>query len=90
MMSLAANGTLIATAGSPFATAEHLEILKAGSNAWCVTRVVLPAATRQDPVAAMQSSESVLVVTFATPIRTGAGTKAMALAFPLSTLRCRT
>jgi hypothetical protein len=90
MMTLAANGTLIATAGSPFVTAEHLEILKAGSNAWCATRAVLPAATRQDPVAAMQSSESVLVVTFTTPIRTVAGTRAMALTFPLSTLRCRT
>ena len=90
VMTLAANGALIAISGSPLATAEHLEILKAGSNAWCVTSAVLPAATHQDPVAAIQSSESALVVAFTTPIPTGGGIKAMALAFPLSTLRCRT
>ena len=90
VMTLAANGALIAVSGSPLATAEHLEILKAGSTAWCVTRAVLPAATRQDPVDAIQSSESALVVSFLTPISTGGGDKAMALAFPLSTLRCRT
>jgi hypothetical protein len=90
VMTLAPNGALIAVSGSPLATAEHLEILKAGSTAWCVTSAVLPAATRQDPVAAIQSSESALVVAFIAPIPTGGGTKAMALAFPLSTLRCRT
>jgi hypothetical protein len=90
MMTLAANGALIAVSGSPLVTAEHLEILKPGSNAWCATSAVLPAATRQDPVAAIKSSESTLVMAFLTPIPTGGGTKAMALTFPLSTLRCRT
>ena len=90
VMTLAANGALVAVSGSPLATVEHLEMLKAGSNAWCATSAVLPAATRQDPVAAIQSSESALVVTFLTPISTGGGTKAIALAFPLSTLQCRT
>jgi cation transporter-like permease len=89
-MTLAANGALIAVSGSPLATAEHLEILKAGTTAWCVTSGVLPAATRQDPVVAIQSSELAVVVSFLTPIPKGGGTKAMALAFPLSTLRCRT
>jgi hypothetical protein len=90
VMTFAANGALIAVAGSPLATVEQLEILKAGSTAWCVSSAVLPAATRQDPVAAIQSSKSALVVSFLAPIPTGGGTKAMALAFPLSTLRCRT
>jgi hypothetical protein len=90
MMTLAANGALIAVSGSPLATAERLEILKPGSNAWCVTSALLPAATRQDPVAAIQTSESTLIVTFLTPITTGRGTKVMALTFPLSSLRCRT
>ena len=89
MMTLASNGALIAVSGSPLVTAEHLEILKPGSNAWCFTSAVLPAATRQDPVAAIQTSESTLVVAFLTPIPTGRGTKEMALTFPLSTLRCR-
>lgn len=90
LMTLAANGTLIAVSGSPLATAEHLEILKAGSTAWCVASAVLPVTTRQDPVVAIQSSKSALVVGFFTPILTGGGAKATALAFPLSTLRCRT
>jgi hypothetical protein len=89
IMTLASNGALFAVSGSPLVTAERLEILKAGSNAWCVTTAVLPAATRQDPVVAIQSSESTLVVAFLTPIPTGGGARAMAIAFPLSTLRCR-
>ncbi len=89
IMTLAANGALVAVSGTPLATAEHLELLKPGSDAWCVTSAVLPTATRQDPVAAIQSSESALVASFFTPISTGGGIKAMAMAFPLSTLRCR-
>lgn len=89
VMTLAANGVLVAVSGSPLATAEHLEMLKPGSDAWCVTSAVLPAATRKDPVAAIQSSKSALVASFLTPISTDGGTKAMALIFPLSTLRCR-
>jgi hypothetical protein len=89
VMTLAANGALIAVAGSPLVTAEHLEILKAGSRAWCATSATLPAATRQDPVTAIQSSESRLVVAFDTPIPTGRGKKAMALTFALPSLRCR-
>ncbi len=89
VMTLAADGVLVAVAGSPSATAEHLEILQAGSTKWCTTSAELPVATRQDPVAAIQSSESALVVSFLTPIPTSGGTRAMALSFPLSTLRCR-
>ena len=90
IMTLAANGALVAVAGSPLAAAEHLELLKPRSTAWCATNAVLPTATRQDPVAAIQSSESALVVKFLTPIVTSGGTKATSLTFPLSTLRCRT
>ena len=89
VMTLAANGALVAVSGSPFVTTEHLEMLKARSTAWCATSVVLSAATRQDPVAAIQSSESVLVVSFDSPIPTSGGAKATALTFPLSALRCR-
>ncbi len=89
IMTLAANGSLVAVAGSPLATSEHLELLKPRSTGWCATNAVLPTATRQDPVAAIQSSATELVVWFRTPIATNGGAKAMALTFPLSTLRCR-
>ena len=90
IMTLAANGALIAVVGSPLATPEHLELLKPRSTAWCAANAVLPTSTRQDPVAAIQSSASALVVKFLTPITTSSGTKAMARTFPLATLRCRT
>ncbi len=89
IMTLAANGTLVAVAGTPLATAEHLEMLKAGSTAWCATRAVLPSATRRDPVTALQSSESALVVSFFAPMSMGAGTRTMGVALPLSAVRCR-
>ncbi|MHB8378609.1 MAG: hypothetical protein ACYDB2_01665 [Acidimicrobiales bacterium] len=89
-MTIVANGTLIAVSGSAFQTAEHLEILAPGSKAWCAANSTLPAATRRNPVAAIQSSESKLVVAFFAPIPTGGGHKATALTFPLATLRCQT
>ncbi len=89
LMTLAANGALIAVAGSPLVTAEHLELLKPRSTVWCATSAVLPTTTRQDPVVAMQSSESTLVVAFLAPMPTGRGSNAMAVTFPLATLRCR-
>ena len=89
IMTLATSGTLIAVAGSPFATTEHLEILEPGSNAWCAARATLPAATKQAPVTAIQSSKTKLVVAFETPIVTDRGNRAMDLAFPLSMMRCR-
>jgi hypothetical protein len=85
VMTLTARGALVAVAGST----EHLEILEPGSSAWCVANAELPTATRQDPVTAIQSSETRLVVAFLTPIQTRSGSEAMALSFPLSTLRCR-
>jgi hypothetical protein len=90
IMTIAANGDLVAVSGSPLQAAEHLEILKPRSNAWCAANAPLPTATKQNPVAAMQSSDSRLVVTFLAPIRTGRGTEKSALNFPLSTLHCRT
>jgi hypothetical protein len=90
VMTLAANGALIAVSGSPLQTAEHLEILEPGSRAWCTTNSTLPAATRQNPVTAIQSSESKLVVSFFAPIRTDRGRAVTALTIPLATLRCRT
>jgi len=90
LMTLAANGALIAVSGSPFSTVEHLQILRARSNAWCITSADLPAATRQDPVVAIQSSESALVVSFYSPLSVGGGRKAMTLALSLSALKCRT
>lgn len=89
IMTIAANGSLIAVTGSPLATTEHLAILKSRSTAWCVSNATLPAGTRQDPVLALQTSESALVVSFSSPIATGSGIKAMTVVFPLSTLRCR-
>jgi hypothetical protein len=89
IMTLDARGALVAVAGSPLVTSEHLEILEPGSNAWCAATVALPAATKKDPVAAIQSSETKLVVAFFTPIPTQDGHKTMALSFPLSMLRCR-
>ncbi len=88
VMSLASNGALIAVAGSPFSTSEHLEMLLPGSSVWCTTTAVLPAATRREPVVAIQSSESALVVAFVSPVLLGGVTKTAALSFSLSTLRC--
>jgi hypothetical protein len=90
MMTLAANGALVAVSGSALQTAEHLEILEPGSRAWCTANSTLPAATRQNPVTAIQSSKSKLMMTFFSPIRTERGSEVMALTIPLATLRCRT
>ncbi len=89
IMTLAANGDLIAISGSPLVTAEHLEILRPSSNEWCAASAPLPTATRRDPVSAIQSSESKVAVAFLTPIPTGGEKKVTALTFPLATLRCR-
>lgn len=89
-MTIAANGTLVAVSGSALQTAEHLEILEPGSNKWCAANSTLPAATKQSPVVAIQSSESKLVVAFFAPIPTSGGQQASALSFPFATLRCRT
>jgi hypothetical protein len=88
-MTFTASGALVAIAGSPLMTAEHLEILEPGSSSWCAASAALPAATKQDPVAAIQSSETRLVVAFLTPIPTHGGSKTMALSFRLSMLTCR-
>jgi hypothetical protein len=90
VMTIAANGDLVAVAGSPLQTAEHLEILKPDSSAWCAANAPLPTATKQDPVAAMQSSGLKLVVTFLSPVRTNRGSATSALNFPLSNLHCLT
>jgi len=90
VMTIAANGTLIAVSGSALQNAEHLEILEPGSNKWCAANSTLPAATKQSPVVAIQSSESKLVVAFFAPIPTSGGQKTSAISFPLATLRCRT
>lgn len=89
IMTLAANGDLLAVAGSPLETAEHLEILEPGSKAWCAANATLPTGTKKDTVAATQSSKSKLVVSFFAPIRTASGKVTSALTFPLSTLHCR-
>ncbi len=88
IMTIDAKGALVAVAGTPSAMAEHLEVLEPGSNSWCAANVVLPAATKQNPVAAMQSSKSTLVVAFFTPIPTRSGKKTMAESIPLSSLSC--
>ncbi len=90
IMTLAANGSLVAVSGTPLATTEHLDMLKAGASAWCTTSAVLPSATRQDPVTALQSSESALVVSFFAPMSMDGRTRDMGVALPLSSLRCRT
>ena len=89
LMTLTASGALVVVAGSPLATAEHLEVLQPGSNAWCATTAKLPTATRGHPVAAIQSSETRLVVAFFTPIPTVRGRAVKALTIPLSMLRCQ-
>lgn len=90
VMTIAANGLLIAVSGSPLQAAEHLEILKPGSSEWCAASSLLPTATKQNPVVAMQSSASRLVVTFLSRIRARSGTETSALSFRLSTLHCLT
>ncbi len=89
IMTLAADGALIAVSGSPLATTEHLELLKPGSTKWCATSADLSSTTGPDFVTAIQSSKSTLVVSFETAVSVGRGTKATALTFPLSMLQCR-
>jgi hypothetical protein len=89
-MTITTNGVLLAVSGTPDVTAERIDILLPQSKVWCAASVTLPAASRHNPVAAVQSSSSRLVVAFRTPIPTGHGDVASALTFPLSTLRCRT
>jgi hypothetical protein len=89
-MTLASDGALIAVTGTPTATVETLEVLQPGAKTWCPASATLPAATKKNPVSAIQSSDSRLVVAFFTPIRTGQGKEVSALTFPLSALRCRT
>lgn len=89
-MTLASDGALIAVTGTPTATVENLEVLQPGAKTWCPANVALPTATKENPVSAIQSSDSRLVVAFFTPIRTGQGKEVSALTFPLSALRCRT
>jgi hypothetical protein len=88
VMTIAANGFLVAVSGSPLQVSEHLEILKPGSSEWCIANAPLPPATKQNPVVAMQSSNSRLVVTFLARIRVARGTETSALSIPLSTLHC--
>ncbi len=89
VMTLAANGDLVTVAVSPLQSAEHLEILRPRSNTWCAARLALPAGTKNDPVTAVQSSESRLAVAFFSPVRTGQE-ESSALTIPLSSLSCRT
>jgi hypothetical protein len=88
IMTIDARGALVAVAGKPIAESEHLEVLEPGANSWCIAIAKLPAATKQNPIAALQSSKSRLVVAFFTPIATVKG-KTMAVSFPLSALTCR-
>lgn len=86
VMTLAANGDLIAVAGSPLQTNEHLELLKPGSSTWCAANATLPSATKQDPVVAIQSGQTKLAVAF---FATGGAKETTAVTFPLSTLSCK-
>lgn len=88
-MTIGANGLLIAVSGAPYATAENLQVLVPGSKVWCSANAALPPSTKRNPVSAIQSSETRLVVTFVAPIRAGQGNEVTALTYPLATLRCR-
>jgi hypothetical protein len=88
IMTIDARGALVAVVGTPLAMAEHLEVLEPGSNSWCAVNAALPPATKQNPIGALQSSKSRLVVAFFTPIPTRDGKKTMAESIPLSALSC--
>jgi hypothetical protein len=88
-MTFGANGLLVAVSGVPYGTSESLQVLVPGSKVWCSANAVLPPSTKKNPVSAIQSSETRLVVTFVAPIRTGQGKEVTALTYPLATLRCR-
>jgi hypothetical protein len=88
-MTFGANGLLVAVSGTPYATAESLQVLVPGSNDWCSANAALPTSTKKNPVSAIQSSETRLVVVFVAPIRTAQGKEVTALTYPLATLRCR-
>jgi hypothetical protein len=88
-MTLDARGALVAIVGTPSVTTQNLEVLEPGANSWCAARASLPKATKENPVAAIETTNSRLVVGFFSPIPLSHGTKTMALSFPLSTLTCR-
>jgi hypothetical protein len=88
-MTLDARGALVAVVGTPSLTAESLQVLEPGANAWCAARATLPKATKENPIAAIESTDSRLVVGFFSPIPLRNGTKTMATSFPLSALTCR-
>lgn len=89
IMTLDARGALVVVAGTPLATSEHLALLVPGSSAWCATSIDLPKATKNDPVAALQSTKSRLIVVFISPFKTQSGKNEIALSYPLASLKCR-
>ncbi len=89
IMTLTANGTLVAVTGTPFQSIDRLEILKPRASTWCVAVPTLPPGTKRDPIVAAQSSLTRLVVTFSSPISID-HSRTSALAIPLSALTCRT
>lgn len=88
-MTLDARGALVAVVGTPSATTESLQVLEPGASSWCAARAALPKATKENPITALWSSQSRMVVGFLSPIALSNGTKTMAISFPLSTLSCR-
>jgi hypothetical protein len=88
LMTLDARGALVAVVGSPFSAAESLVILEPRSDSWCDATATLPRATRKNPVVAIQSSRTRLVVAFSAPLKVRGQKKAMAESFPLSALGC--
>jgi hypothetical protein len=88
-MTLDARGVLVAVEGEPSVNPQSLEVLEPGSKSWCTAKAMLPKATKQSPIAAIESTNSELVATFESPIPLDDGTKTMAISFPLSTLSCR-
>jgi len=89
-MTLDARGALVAVTGTPSATTESLQVLEPRANSWCAARASLPKATKENPIAAIESTNSRLVVGFFSPLRLSNGTQVMATSFALSTLTCAT
>lgn len=89
LLTITAGGALVAVTGRPNNAAQSLSLLEPGATSWCTAKATLPAGSRQDPVSAVQSSSTRLVVAFASPVRLVGRSRASALAIPYSELVCR-
>lgn len=81
------SGDLLVVIGPPGATTERLLLLAPGASQWCSVSGVLPSGTRKDPILAMGSTASRLVM-LRDSTKGSIGQAGAELSVPLTALRC--